>query len=325
VFLALEMTERHIERVHGYTINELEHVLLDACDIFDDRITLEQNTLGGWSNLNIRGQSGDLDFVLKLPCTTSPQDVNPYNQLFDTSLHFNKLGIAARPLAKGQLSDTNATPFIIFEYIDGIIHDSITDFSDHETSLLKDCLDLIFRQKIPHLRRYKSPSDHVTSWHSLVENHVGLADVSQEVGTLIDEMKKVHPDVLSFVDSMSVWTPSLMHGDLWFPNIIFQTEKVILLDFEDSAYGNHLYDLAFLLETPYAVSEQIPPGIVRSDEMEEVNDLRVVAVSYIVNWSLDRLLSLESGLVEPNLSSEESRSAIIDYTRGKISRLKALL
>jgi len=319
------MTERYIERVHGHTINELEHALLDACEIFDDTISLEHNTLGGWSNINIRGQSSDLDFVLKLPCSISPHDVNPYNQLFDINLHFNKLGIAGRPLAKGQLSDTNATPFIIFEYIDGIIHDSLTDFSDHETSLLKDCLDLIFRQKTPHLRRYKSPSDHVTSWYSLVENHLGLTDVSQEVGTLIDEMKKVYPDVLSFVDSLGAWTPSLMHGDLWIPNIIFQNGKVILLDFEDSAYGNHLYDLAFLLETPDAVSEQTPLGIVRSDEMGEVNDLRVVAVSYIVNWSLDRLLSMESGLVEPNLSSDESRSAVIGYTRGKLSRLNALL
>jgi aminoglycoside phosphotransferase (APT) family kinase protein len=325
VFLTLEMTERHIERVHGYTIKELEHVLLDVCEIFDDTISLEYNTLGGWSNINIRGQSNDLDFVLKLPCSISPLDGNLYNQLFDISLHFNKLGIAARPLAKGQLSDTNATPFIIFEYIDGIIHDSLTDFSDHEALLLKDCLDLILIQKIPHLRRYKSPSDHVTSWFSLVENHVGLADVSQEVGTLIDKMKKMSPDILSFVDSLGVWTPTLMHGDLWIPNIVFQTGKVILLDFEDSAYGNHLYDLAFLLETPNAVSEKTPSGIIRSDEMEEVNDLRVVAVSYIVNWSLDRLLSMESGLVEPNLSSEESRSAIIGYTRGKISRLKALL
>ncbi|MHA2396758.1 MAG: hypothetical protein ACXAC0_08640 [Candidatus Thorarchaeota archaeon] len=57
------MTERHIERVHGYTINELEHILLEACDILDDTISLEHNASGGWSNINIRRQSSDIDSV----------------------------------------------------------------------------------------------------------------------------------------------------------------------------------------------------------------------------------------------------------------------
>jgi hypothetical protein len=325
VLLTLEMTERHIERVHGYTINELEHILLDACDILDDTISLEHNALGGWSNINIRGQSSDIDFVLKLPCSLSPHDSNLYNQLFDISMHFNKLGFAAQPLAKGKLSETNGIPFIIFEFIDGVTHDSLTDFSDHEISSLRNCLDRISQQKIPNLKRYKSPSDHVAFWYSLVENHVGLSNASQEVGALVDKFAKMYPDVLSFSDSLGLWTPSLMHGDLWIPNILFHTGNIILLDFEDSAYGNPLYDLAFLLETPDSTSENIPPGIVRLEEMDDVNNLRPVVLAYIINWSLERLLSMESGLIEQNLSTNESRSAIIGYTQGKISRLRSIL
>jgi thiamine kinase-like enzyme len=165
----------------------------------------------------------------------------------------------------------------------------------------------------------------VAFWYSLVENHVGLSNASQEVGALVDKFAKMYPDVLSFSDSLGLWTPSLMHGDLWIPNILFHTGNIILLDFEDSAYGNPLYDLAFLLETPDSTSENIPPGIVRLEEMDDVNNLRPVVLAYIINWSLERLLSMESGLIEQNLSTNESRSAIIGYTQGKISRLRSIL
>ena len=319
------MTKRQIEQVHGHTIDELENLLLDACNIFDRDLSLKRNVLGGWSSINIRGQSKELDFVLKLPCSVSPYDVNPYNHLYDISLHFNKLGIASQPIVKGQLADTNGTPFIIFEYVDGIIHDSLTEFSDNEISNLKNCLDTIAHEKPPGLKRYKSPTDHVRFWYSLVKDHVGLSNASQEVGALVDTFNELYPDVLSHSDSLDPWAQSLMHGDLWIPNIIFQSGRVRLLDFEDSAFGNHLYDLAFLLETPVSTTENISPGIVRSEEMDEVNDLRPVAVSYIINWSLERLFSMESGLIEPNLSTEESKSAIIGYTRGKISRLRTIL
>ena len=319
------MTKRHIARVHGYTINELEHFLLHACSIFDGDVSLDQHMLGGWSNINIRGQSNELDFVLKLPSTVSPYDINQYSHLFENSLYFSKLGITARPLAKGQLFDASGMPFIIFEYIDGTIHDSLTDFSDHEISTLKDCLEIVSLQKPPGIKQYKSASNHVTNVYARVETHVGLHDASQEVAALVDLFEKMYPEVVSFTDTLEPWSLSLMHGDLWIPNIIFHSRQVTLLDFEDCAHGNHLYDLAFLLETQVSSSEKKISGIVRSDELDEVNDLRVVALSYIINWSLERLLSMESGLVEQNLSTEESRSAVIGYTRSKITRLRELL
>ena len=325
VFLTLEMTERHIEQVHGHTIDDLEHLLLDACDIFDSDLTLERSALGGWSSINIRGQSKELDFVLKLPCSVSSHNSNLYDPLYDINLYFNKLGIASQPIDKGQLSDRNGTPFIILEYVVGIVHESLTEFSDIELSTLKNCLDTISQEKPPGLRRYQSPSDHVSSWYSLVENHVGLSNASQEVSELVDTFMKIYPDVLSYTDSIGLWAQSFMHGDMWPPNIIFQSGKVRLLDFENSAYGNHLYDLALLIETPDSTLENGLSGIVRPEEMDEVNALRPVAVSYIINWSLERLLSHESGLIEPNLSTAESQSAIIGYTHGKISRLRTIL
>lgn len=319
------MTKRQLARVHGHSVTELEHLLQDACDLFDGAVSLEREALGGWSNINIRGHSKGIDFVLKLPWSLSSHDTRPYKHLNDISLFFNKLGIAALPLSMGQLSDTMETPFIIFEYIDGVIHDSLTEFTPQEITSLKDCLQILSLQKPPGLKRYKSPSDHLTTAYVLVENHEGLSNRSQEVAVLIDSFNEIYPNVLSYADSLDVWVPSIMHGDLWIPNIILESGKVTLLDFEACAYGTPLYDLAYFLETLVSASYAKLPGLLNPEDVDEVNSLRPLVVAFLVNWSLERLLSMESGLVEPNISSPVRRSAVIGYTRSKITRLKTLL
>jgi aminoglycoside phosphotransferase (APT) family kinase protein len=325
VFRDKEMTTRRIEQVHGYSISELEKTLQDSCDILMGAVSLEVNALGGWSNINLRGQSDEHGFVLKLPWSVSAFNTNPYDQLFETTLHFNELGIAPRPLAKGWLEGDRNLPFIILEYIEGLVYDSFLELSDEELVSLKDCLGIIAEQKPPGLKRYQTSSEHMTTRHSLVMNHVGLSTVSNEVGLMVAECEKMYPEVLSYTDSLGEWPQSLMHGDLWIPNIIFQADRVRLLDFEDSAYGHHLYDIAYLLETPECSSESQASSIIPKGEIEAVNALRPVAVAYIINWSLERLMSMESGFVEPNLSTEQIRTAVIGYTRSKITRLKTLL
>ena len=325
VLQVVEMTERQLERVYGHTIKELEYLLNDACELFDGNATLEDYALGGWSNVNIRGQSEELEFVLKLPCSIVSQNPTHYKQLFDVSLFFSKLGIAPRPITMGNLSNSRQTPFIIFEYIEGVIHESVTELSPNEISALKRCLQTISRQKPPSIRRYSSPSDHMTTKQTLVENHEWRWKCSTELNALIDSFNLLHPELSSYADELGGWESTVMHGDLWIPNLVFQADNVIVLDFEDCAYGNHLYDLAFLLETPESTVENLPPGIVLPEEADDVDDLRPIAVAYIINWSLERLLSMEAGFVEPNISTEKSRSAVTAYTRSKIKRMKTLL
>jgi len=325
VFLGAEMASHFIEQVHGYTIKELERILQVSCDDLNGDLSLEANILGGWTNINIRGKSDGLTFVLKLPCSVLSFESNPYDQLYETTSHLNNLGIAARPIAKGRLSGKKEIPFIILEYIDGVVYDSLSDLSHEELSSLKDCLEIISKQNPPGLRRYKSPSEHMTTKYTLVKDHVHLSTVSNEVKILIETCENLYPDVLSYTDALGDWPQTFMHGDLWIPNVIFQQDKVRLLDFEDAAYGHHLYDLAYLLETPESASESHALGLIHPEDLDAANELRPVAVAYIINWSLERLLSMESGLIEPNLTTEQSRTAVIGYTRGKINRLKTLL
>lgn len=320
-----ELTKRQLSRVHGHTITELECMLQDSCDLFDGDVSLEREALGGWSNINIRGLCDSIDFVLKLPWSMSSHDPNQYKHLYNITQFFGKLGVTAMPLFMGQLSDEKETPFIIIEYVHGVVHNSLLDFSEHDNGNLRDCLQILYKQKPPGLRKYKSSSDFLSATHSYVENHESLLSCTQEIALLIDSFNEVYPKVLSYTDSLDAWLPTVMHGDLWVPNIILQSGKATLLDFEACAYGNQFYDLAYLLESPVSTFVEQPPGFLSPDEEHEVNNLRPLAVGFLINWSLERLLSMESGLIEPNLNTVNSRSDVIDYTRSKISRLKAII
>ncbi len=319
------MMNRPLRNVHGHTIKELEFLLQDTCDIFDEEVVLERNALGGWSSINIRGQSSGLDFVLKLSGSISSYDIGPFAQLKEVSLFFNKLGIAPLPLALDQLPDATETPFIIMEYVDGIVHESLNDFTSEETAILKKCLQTLSEQEPPTLKKYDSPSDHLNRAYDLVVNHPSFSNRSQEVAELVDSFEELYSKVLAHTDSLGSWSSEIMHGDLWVPNLVFQPEKVVLLDFEACAYGSPYFDLTYMLETPEGITETYIAGLMSPEDVDEVDALRPLVVSFIVNWSLERLLSMEAGFIEPNLSTPKSRSAIIGYTRSKLSRLRTLL
>ncbi len=319
------MTNHPLVAVHGHTIAELATLLQDACDLFDKNVILDDEALGGWSNINIRGQSDGTDFVLKLPCSISSHDIQPYKKLYDVSLFLNHRGIAPLPLYLGRLNDAKATPFIIFEFVDGVIHDTLTEFTTAEIIALKECLLNLSSQKPPGLRVYESPSAYLIAIHSLIENHKGFFMCSQELDMLIESFDDIYSKALSYTDTLGAWHSSTMHGDLWGPNIVFQDEKVILLDFEACAYGNWLYDFAYLLEAPANSFENHPQGLLHVDEVADVNRLRPLALASLIAWSLERLLSVESGLIESSLATPESWPAVANYARSKISRLKTLL
>ena len=319
------MTERELTIVHGHSIDELESLLKESCGLFDNDVHLQREGFGGMSNINIRGHSNDQEFVLKLPGTHYIQDAAHYRRLHDTSEYYAWRNIAAMPLCRGLLSDRMETPFIIFEYIDGVVQNSLHDFSDRDKILLKECLNNLYSTKPPSLRVFNSPSSFLEESQVFIDSHVGLSSCSQEVFQLNTSFSEILPKVLSYSDSLGTWTPSVMHGDLWGPNIVIQSKRAVLLDFEACAIGNRFYDFAYILETEINPSIGLLPNPLDSDETNIVSSYRVVASTYMIIWSIERLLSMEAGLVEPNLNTKESWSNFIRWTRPKISRLKEIL
>ena len=320
-----EMIDLGFTRIHGHTIVELEQLLRDACDIFDGDVILKEQSLGGWSNINVLGQSDGIDFVLKLPASVPPFETFLYKRLFATSLFLSKTGSTTKPLVVGKLSDDADTPFIIFEYVDGVTHQDLADFSRHELESLRRSLQILSQQKPPGLTRYTSAHKYLTSIHEFVESHVPRSSCSQEVDDLLVMFGMIYSRVLTYTGSLKPWPFELMHGDLWAPNIVFRKGTAVLLDLESCAYGSRSFDLAYLLEADAEASQDLPEGLVLPEEMKEVNKLRPPAVAYLILWSIERLLAMDAGFIEPNLTTQSIRSALINYARSKISRLSSLL
>jgi aminoglycoside phosphotransferase (APT) family kinase protein len=274
-------------------------------------------------NINIRGKSSDFDFVLKLPWTTDTYDSNPYKQLHNIQIQFARMNIAPHPIEFGRLKDSSETPYYLIEYIDGTSYSDITEVPEDEILSLHESLRILKKQKLSGIPRYETPSDYLIANHKLVEDHIWSKKASIKVQTLIEEYRSLFPKVESTTDIIGYWSGDVMHGDLWIPNIIFRNSmESLILDFDMCAYGDSRYDLCRLLgdEAIDAV-----PQFISDEDVNFVNSLRPLVLAYIIDWSLERLLSMESGIVESNLNTNEIRSAILGYTKDRISRLAFLL
>ncbi|TFG28624.1 hypothetical protein EU528_10915 [Candidatus Thorarchaeota archaeon] len=317
------MLEYPIKSVHGHTLSELEDILEDSCDSFDDIVVLESTSQGGWSNINIRGSASGLDFILKLPWSTEKYLSNPYERLYKLGLQFARLNIASHPIEVGRLDDSCGTPFFLIEYVDGTTRSTLTDANEDEIHSLKESLRILKEQKPSGIPKYESPSDYLLANHEQVDNHPWLRRASDEAILLLDKYNSLFPKVESAMDIIGYWSGDVMHGDLWIPNIVFRkSSEVLLLDFDACAYGDSRYDLTRLIE-----GDELDdvPMLIPDEDLNFVNSLRPLVLSYVIDWSINRLLSMESGIVESNLNTIELRQAIIGHTKEKIARLTTLL
>ncbi|MFW9892742.1 MAG: aminoglycoside phosphotransferase family protein [Candidatus Thorarchaeota archaeon] len=316
------MTRRYISKVHGFSITDLEKLLSESCELFDNRVILEREVIGGWSNINIRGTSSDFSFILKMPWSIEPSPTY-YDYLFHVSKFYGKLGVTTSPLSIGKLSNQKETPFILLEYIDGVIYESIDALSNQETIQFKECLKIFHQHKPPGLHSHFSPLDYILTYHWQVESHPGLTCCSKDLSILIDSFNKTLEAILEYAEILGPWPMTVMHGDLWIPNVVFQSSKASLIDLESCSLGESHYDLAHLIESPdHLVS--IPSFLLDSYERDRVEELQPIALCWLIIWSLERLLSMDFGLVEANLNTIESRAAVMDYTRAKIIRLNEM-
>lgn len=313
------MTRRQLTNAHGHTIPELETLLRESCDLFDGHVKLEGEVVGGWSNINILGRSSDISFILKLPWSVNP-DPSHYDYLYLVAEFFGKLGVSASPLSIGKLLDDKETPFMVMEYLEGVTYDSIDALSNQEIVQFNECLRLIHQQNPPGLYSYYSPLDFILTHQGQVESHPGLSSCSKELSNLIQSFNENLETLLDYAEILGPWSMTVMHGDLWIPNVVFQSSKASLLDFEMCSLGESHYDLAHFLESHNQLVD-IPPRLLEGYDMDRIEELRPIALGWLIIWSIERLLSMNSGLVEANLNTVESRAAVMDYTRDKITRL----
>lgn len=322
----IPMMKRNIGKVHGHTIEELSVLLQNSSNIFDSTIRLDPVPLGGWSNINLRGHSSGVEFVLKLPWSVERTEINPYAQQYHLAQYFSRFDIAASPLEIGRLHDSLETPFYIVEYIKGTTYSSVSEVSADEIFSLKTSHQILREESPPGIPRYESPNSYLDAIRSLVIEHEWLPRASTELHELLYQYESLLPEVISTNEKIGSWLGDTMHGDLWIPNIVFRSgQKAIFLDFEACTTGDSRYDFAYFLEGHENTNSESISSLLGGEDVNLVNSLRPLVLACLIDWSIARLLSMESGIVEPNLSSKRIRTDMVRYVRNKIERLNSLL
>ena len=318
------MMKNPVVRIHGHTINELQNLLQNSCELVQNNLVLDTSSLGGWSNINIRGTSEGTKFVLKLPWSKKHFDSNPYSELNGLLTHLSRSKLTYPPISIGRLPDRNETPFMLLHYLEGKLLSSIADASREELLALRNTLHELSCQKPPGLRKYATPFKYFAKFYDEITNHDVLSRGTTEVASLVRAFKEYHIKLSPKIEALEEWSRNLMHGDLWEPNILFQDGKVRLLDFEFCSYGDPIYDLAYLLEANEEPLTEQPPDLLYGDRMKHVISYRPIALVALIGWSLNRLLFMDASLVEPNLNTPLIKKNMLRYTHAKMSRLVSL-
>lgn len=118
-----------------------------------------------------------------------------------------------------------------------------------------------------------------------------------------------------------------MHGDLRPDNIIFQSDRALLLDVGACCVGDSLYDVAYLSAEPFDVVdfEYILPLLAESDDSDTVTELTPLALFSALAWTLERLVHLECNTIEENLSGVDVEISLRAYFECKAKQLHVLL
>ncbi|MFW9933750.1 MAG: phosphotransferase [Candidatus Thorarchaeota archaeon] len=285
---------------HGYSLEELNELVKSKID-FDGEIRLDSTLLEGWSSLNILGyHNNNPAFILKLPKSSEVQNFDNINLIHN---QLSKFDLCPRPLYHGMLDDDDL-PSIVLEYISGRMYDSPFDISQEDYWRLGNVLERLATLTIRGIPEYSDAVEHLNAITRPMELRIydygrnltrGLSHLFEEFISLADVSR-------NRLEGCK-WDPVTVHGDLFERNIVFREDVVILLDMEECCVSDRFYDRAYLFAQSYtekALSEEDPIRTVCP--RDHWLNLEILALCSVITWSLQRLLDLELGLIELNLS-----------------------
>ncbi len=320
--------KKRLDLAHGHTMDELLSLLKSewATDVED--LHVDSYRLGGMSNLNILIHDVDSSYVLKLPGLTTVFETNPFEVEFHIAHHLAENGLSPTPLCVGRLQDAKGTPFMIRAYEPGIVHDSLSDVCLHELDLVKDSLDRLAALRIPDVPSYPSARHYAFGFANRMDVLLGRRNTeASELGSLVSWFRELEQGIDTLFEDVSSWNGGTMHGDLRLDNIVFQSDRALLLDVGACCVGDSLYDVAYLSAEPFDAVDfkGILPLLAKSDDSGIVTALIPLALFSALVWTLERLVHLECNTVEENLSGVDAEVSLRAYFESKAKQLQMLL
>ncbi|MFX0107353.1 MAG: aminoglycoside phosphotransferase family protein, partial [Candidatus Hodarchaeota archaeon] len=276
------------------------------------------------SNLNILLGYDSGRFVLKLPGLVVNQGRNPFEYEFTLCAHYSQVELSPKPVLLGNLPDDSHTPVFVYEFAEGVVHSDLSRFGTSELSLLKTAKSKLQETPAPFVPIYKEPSEYLEYLVERVTRYDSqFPDLTSDVKRGVDDIANVFPQVGQLVSNCD-WTQTIMHGDLRPDNIVFHDEGLVFLDWSECCRAEELLDYAYL---------STEPADVHSNHMslfpERVNDRRKLALNILslmasTTWTSQRLIQIELGLVETNLSGNRLKKALLTYFDDKFRQLQSL-
>lgn len=305
--------------VHGLSIEELEGLLREALP--GNIIDISPYLMNGWSNLNIPIIINKQKGVLKLPGLMTEFKTNPFEKEYSILSTLHTQGISPRPLFIGRLNNDKQTSFMIYEYVEGRVINSLGVFSNVERSLLKQSLSTLSQIHVSCIPIFKSTNAYLDSIRERISN------VQQEFGSkgFISDVFVKFEAQLNSIDSHIndvEWRTGFMHGDLQENNIVFCENRAILLDFEFSAIGDPLFDIVYL-HYQHVHSTAIDESLIlEGDSVERAISLVPLVLASVICWSVEYLTYYYNGLLEPNIMVKKSPDSVALYIRAKLRELQ---
>lgn len=280
--------------------------------------------LGGWSNLNIPLIVNNRRGVLKLPGLITEFRLNPFEKEYAILSALHAYGISPKPLFIGNLYDDRNTPFMIYEFIDGRVVGSLEEFSTNDWMLLKRSFAILSQTSVPSIPLFKNADAYLDFILDRISK-VKLEFCSHNsILGLIDELEKQLKLIHLYAGDIE-WRTGLMHGDLQESNIVFGKNKAVFLDFEFSAIGDPLFDVAYLYHQGLHSSTIDKSLLQQEDSFKRVNELVPLALVTVICWSIEHLAHYFNGLLEPNLMANKSPEYVLSYIKIKLRELKERL
>ena len=320
------MNETKIKHLHEYSFEEFRNLIHACLEETIPDLEVYPNLAGGWTNINLHASSNNLSLIIKIPAETRTFEKNPFEYAFSIATDLYRLNLTPQPITIGKLSDTIETPFAIYEYIAGRRYSDLSQLSSNELDVLialKSKLNAVRPGKI---HSFGSMSEYLDYFISRQKGEwLELKPKSMLLEKSLQMLMQATEDSESIYD-LEEWPDEFMHGDFHLGNIVFSDRNPVLLDFEEAALGNPLYDYAYLTMESYnpEMYNRILKGKIPNLESIQYRHLCKVALIAIIAWTYNRLIRIEYNLVDPLLADENRVKMMRSYLATKIELLSVM-
>ena len=316
-----------ITRLHGHDMGEFSQLVNNAWS-GDETLTLDSESKGGWNSISLLARSSTRDYLLKIPGFKGPFRQHPYSREYIVMGFLYRKGLCPRPMETGWIGEEERIPFIILEFAEGIVPSSLSQISKAQFSMLERALSTLSQIRPPGIPSFGSASDYLGYTSRLVHRTIrNPALLSQGLTGVLNSFDKAVEALSDSIDLSCAWSGKTMHGDLQESNLVFQSDRVLLLDLGSCCVGEPLFDLSYLFsQSADSNRHTLPKDFIKSStRLGDIEALRPLGLVSAIGWSIAFLANLEKGRIEANLAERDTGLRVLAYVEDKVDWLNSLL